>query len=188
MPLRLSFVQRLRDERAFPDVDALRAQIEADCRSRAAAVRPHFAVESFVMSQSPGTPGAPTMVAAPVGAGRRRVSRRSRATSRSRSPNIVGCAAGRRGQGDRRRHRVARRPRRAGGRHAPVTSPSSSTRSDDELRIEARCGGRSSEARSPPARDVASGRADAPAVDRLQPSLHHSALRFSISRCACSTR
>jgi riboflavin kinase/FMN adenylyltransferase len=30
---RLSFVQRLRDERAFPDVDALRAQIEADCRS-----------------------------------------------------------------------------------------------------------------------------------------------------------
>ena len=32
-PLRLSFVQRLRDERAFPDVDALRAQIEADCRS-----------------------------------------------------------------------------------------------------------------------------------------------------------
>lgn len=32
-PLRLSFVQRMRDERAFPDVDALRAQIEADCRS-----------------------------------------------------------------------------------------------------------------------------------------------------------
>jgi riboflavin kinase / FMN adenylyltransferase len=31
--LRLSFVQRLRDERAFPDVDALREQIEADCRS-----------------------------------------------------------------------------------------------------------------------------------------------------------
>jgi riboflavin kinase / FMN adenylyltransferase len=31
-PLRLSFVQRLRDERAFPDVDALRAQIDADCR------------------------------------------------------------------------------------------------------------------------------------------------------------
>ncbi|MEO6213349.1 MAG: bifunctional riboflavin kinase/FAD synthetase [Vicinamibacterales bacterium] len=31
--LRLSFVKRLRDERAFPDVDALRAQIEADCRS-----------------------------------------------------------------------------------------------------------------------------------------------------------
>ena len=31
--LRVSFVQRLRDERAFPDVDALRAQIEADCRS-----------------------------------------------------------------------------------------------------------------------------------------------------------
>ena len=30
--LRLSFVQRLRDERPFPDVDALRAQIEADCR------------------------------------------------------------------------------------------------------------------------------------------------------------
>jgi riboflavin kinase / FMN adenylyltransferase len=33
MGLRLSFVQRLRDERAFPDVDALRAQIDADCRS-----------------------------------------------------------------------------------------------------------------------------------------------------------
>jgi riboflavin kinase/FMN adenylyltransferase len=31
--IRLSFVQRLRDERAFPDVDALRAQVEADCRS-----------------------------------------------------------------------------------------------------------------------------------------------------------
>jgi riboflavin kinase / FMN adenylyltransferase len=30
--LRLAFVQRLRDERAFPDVDALRAQIDADCR------------------------------------------------------------------------------------------------------------------------------------------------------------
>jgi riboflavin kinase / FMN adenylyltransferase len=33
MRVRLSFVQRLRDERPFPDVDALRAQIEADCRS-----------------------------------------------------------------------------------------------------------------------------------------------------------
>lgn len=31
--LRLSFVQRLREERTFPDVDALRTQIEADCRS-----------------------------------------------------------------------------------------------------------------------------------------------------------
>ena len=31
--LRLSFVQRLRDERAFADVDALRGQIEADCRA-----------------------------------------------------------------------------------------------------------------------------------------------------------
>jgi riboflavin kinase/FMN adenylyltransferase len=31
--VRLSFVQRLRDERAFPDVDALRTQIDADCRS-----------------------------------------------------------------------------------------------------------------------------------------------------------
>jgi riboflavin kinase/FMN adenylyltransferase len=31
--IRLSFLQRLRDERAFPDVDALRAQIDADCRS-----------------------------------------------------------------------------------------------------------------------------------------------------------
>jgi riboflavin kinase/FMN adenylyltransferase len=31
--VRLSFVQRLRDERAFPDVAALRAQIEADCRT-----------------------------------------------------------------------------------------------------------------------------------------------------------
>jgi riboflavin kinase/FMN adenylyltransferase len=34
-PVRLAFVQRLRDERRFPDVDALRAQIEAD-RRRAA--------------------------------------------------------------------------------------------------------------------------------------------------------
>jgi riboflavin kinase / FMN adenylyltransferase len=32
-PLRLSFVQRLRDERVFADADALRAQIEADVRS-----------------------------------------------------------------------------------------------------------------------------------------------------------
>lgn len=32
-PVRLSFVQRLRDERAFADVEALRSQIEADCRS-----------------------------------------------------------------------------------------------------------------------------------------------------------
>lgn len=32
-PIRLSFVQRLRDERRFPDVDALRGQIEADCRA-----------------------------------------------------------------------------------------------------------------------------------------------------------
>ena len=31
--IRLAFVQRMRDERAFPDVDALRAQIEADARS-----------------------------------------------------------------------------------------------------------------------------------------------------------
>jgi riboflavin kinase/FMN adenylyltransferase len=31
--LRLSFVQRLRDERAFPDVDALRSQIDADARA-----------------------------------------------------------------------------------------------------------------------------------------------------------
>lgn len=31
-PLRLSFVQRLREERAFPDVDALKAQIDADVR------------------------------------------------------------------------------------------------------------------------------------------------------------
>jgi riboflavin kinase / FMN adenylyltransferase len=30
--VRLSFVQRLRDERAFADVDALKAQIDADCR------------------------------------------------------------------------------------------------------------------------------------------------------------
>jgi riboflavin kinase / FMN adenylyltransferase len=30
--LRLAFVQRLRDERPFADVEALRAQIEADCR------------------------------------------------------------------------------------------------------------------------------------------------------------
>jgi riboflavin kinase/FMN adenylyltransferase len=31
--VRTSFVQRLRDERTFPDVDALRAQIDADVRS-----------------------------------------------------------------------------------------------------------------------------------------------------------
>src|SRR5947207_1353542 len=30
--LRVGFVQRLRDERAFESVDALRAQIDADCR------------------------------------------------------------------------------------------------------------------------------------------------------------
>jgi len=32
-PVRLAFVQRMRDERAFADVDALRAQIETDCRA-----------------------------------------------------------------------------------------------------------------------------------------------------------
>ncbi len=31
-PLRVGFVQRLRDERAFESLDALRAQIDADCR------------------------------------------------------------------------------------------------------------------------------------------------------------
>jgi riboflavin kinase / FMN adenylyltransferase len=31
-PVRLAFVQRLRDERRFPDVDALKAQIDADVR------------------------------------------------------------------------------------------------------------------------------------------------------------
>lgn len=31
--VRLSFVQRMRDERQFPDADALRAQIDADCRN-----------------------------------------------------------------------------------------------------------------------------------------------------------
>ena len=30
-PIRVSFVQRLRDERAFESLDALRAQIDADC-------------------------------------------------------------------------------------------------------------------------------------------------------------
>lgn len=34
-PVRLRFVQRIRDERTFPDVDALRAQIAADVRSAA---------------------------------------------------------------------------------------------------------------------------------------------------------
>ena len=33
--LRLAFVQRLRDERPFADVDALKAQIDADCRAAA---------------------------------------------------------------------------------------------------------------------------------------------------------
>ena len=32
-PLRVGFVQRLRDERAFESLDALRAQIDADCRA-----------------------------------------------------------------------------------------------------------------------------------------------------------
>ena len=31
-PMRIGFVQRLRDERAFESLDALRAQIDADCR------------------------------------------------------------------------------------------------------------------------------------------------------------
>jgi riboflavin kinase/FMN adenylyltransferase len=31
-PIRLGFVQRMRDERRFPDVDALKAQVEADVR------------------------------------------------------------------------------------------------------------------------------------------------------------
>jgi len=32
MPMRIGFVQRMRDERAFESIDALRAQIDADCR------------------------------------------------------------------------------------------------------------------------------------------------------------
>ena len=119
--LRLSFVQRLRDERAFPDVDALRAQIEADCRSRAAAVRPHFAVESFGMSQSPGASGAPTWCCAcrvPAGGGfravavdargqGRRVCSAARRPTRRRSRATLEVA-GRRGRAERRRRRTSR--------------------------------------------------------------------------------
>ena len=32
MPMRIGFVQRMRDERVFESIDALRAQIDADCR------------------------------------------------------------------------------------------------------------------------------------------------------------
>ena len=32
-PVRIGFVQRMRDERAFESLDALRAQIDADCRA-----------------------------------------------------------------------------------------------------------------------------------------------------------
>ena len=38
--IRVAFIQRLRDERRFEDVDALRTQIDADRRARRAAVRP----------------------------------------------------------------------------------------------------------------------------------------------------
>ncbi len=37
--VRLGFVQRLRDERRFPDVDALKAQIEADVQAGETIVR-----------------------------------------------------------------------------------------------------------------------------------------------------
>ena len=37
--VRLGFVQRLRDERRFPDVDALKAQIDADVRRARPIVR-----------------------------------------------------------------------------------------------------------------------------------------------------
>jgi riboflavin kinase/FMN adenylyltransferase len=37
--LRLAFLQRMREERTFPDADALRAQIEADCRRARALFR-----------------------------------------------------------------------------------------------------------------------------------------------------
>ena len=45
-PLRLGFVQRLRDERRVRSLDALRAQIAADMRPGARAVRAAFTVES----------------------------------------------------------------------------------------------------------------------------------------------
>ena len=42
-PVRVAFVQRLRDERRFEDVDALRAQIDAD-RQRAERLFSRLAV------------------------------------------------------------------------------------------------------------------------------------------------
>ena len=45
-PIRVGFVQRLRDERAFESLDLLKAQIAADCAARARAVRSAFTVES----------------------------------------------------------------------------------------------------------------------------------------------
>ena len=44
--MRVGFVQRLRDERAFDGVDALRAQIEADSAAARVALRAHVAVGS----------------------------------------------------------------------------------------------------------------------------------------------
>ena len=89
-PLRLSFVQRLRDERAFPDVDALRAQIDADCRARPPPVRPDFAVESSVHVRSESGTAGPWQLAAHRGAALvRACDRATRACGRDRSPALI---------------------------------------------------------------------------------------------------
>ena len=143
--LRLSFVQRLRDERAFPDVDALRAQIDADCRARGGCSAA-FRCRIVVMAQSPGRPCAHLVLrlSVPAGDGFASVAVGSRGQGRR-----VRRRGGRR-RGDGRRRRGARGQGRAvAAERRRRTSRSSSTRSDDELRIEARCAGRSSEVRHP---------------------------------------
>src|SRR4029078_1325896 len=59
--LRLSFVQRLRDERTFPDVDALRTQIDADCRSPP-RLFVRISLSKLRMSEPSGTEDESTLV------------------------------------------------------------------------------------------------------------------------------
>ena len=128
-----------------PDVDALRAQIDADCRSARAAVRSPFAVESSHMSRSRDR--ARLLRAAAVGARRRASCGPWRPTWRQACAEQLG---------DRRRALPAigraaldeLAPQRGDGR-GRCRVAFEFRELDGELLIEARCDGRSSEVRCP---------------------------------------
>ena len=146
LPLRLGFVQRLRDERPFEDVDALRAQIEADCAERAAAVRPHFAVESLTCRQPARATACTDVCPGPGGRSRDRAATWRRRTAELRCGQNAEPSALTRppstSVASQRRRSTGRAIARAHGRHAARPTPTSSSRRD--------CGApRTSEVRCP---------------------------------------